>query len=272
MKSFKFTMIFTLFILKAATAQYIVVKVTGNVTYKGKAIVSGIELKSTDIIHWSSGKDKLLVIIIGKGDRILTKSPKAKPDKFGFSELAAVALHLNSASEALSARGDLDEKIPDALQTAPKSNGIVIFEQENKFLFDPNEYPQTINSGFFVQIDIPGQMADIRKLKVNGDTIFVAYADLKPKTIDPNTVYNLGYYDRSNKKSQRITSFNPYFDLTGETENMIAASVSAYQQENLSKEAVRDSVYSIVYSTTGKPNGISFARLFNKYWLSKGKK
>jgi hypothetical protein len=256
--------------LNRAAAQYIVVKVTGNVTYGAKAIAPGTELKNTDLIHWSSGKDKLLVIMIGKGDLILTKSPKARSDGSGFSELAIAALHLSSTSGALSGRGDLSEKIPGALQPTPKSNGVVIFEQENKFLFDPGEYPQGSGATFFVQIEIPDQQPFTRRLKTNNDTLLINYPDIKNDKMDSTVVYKM-YYRDATKKSSLVTFFSPYFDLTRETEGMIAASVSAYQRENLSKEAVRDSVYSIVYSTSGKPNGISFTKLFDKYWLSKGK-
>jgi len=45
MKNCIFAIIFSLFMLNRAAAQYIVVKVTGNVTYGAKAIAPGTELK-----------------------------------------------------------------------------------------------------------------------------------------------------------------------------------------------------------------------------------
>jgi hypothetical protein len=271
MKKFTLIIFFILFFFNVVRAQYTVIKVIGSVYEGNEKITSHTILENTAKLLYSSLNDRLIVKDKEKGIQIIAPSPKAIKVKNQLSELLLYSIHLNSTSESLSGRGELVEKIPDALQTAPKSNGMVIMEKENKYLFDPLEYPQTNAGTFFAEMDVPNQKPVIRRLKTNNDTLLINYADLITEKMDSTVKYKIGYFNKDAvKKTQLVTSFEPYFDLTNETQDMIAASVLAYQHENITKDAVRDSVYSIVYVNSGKPNGISFTKLFNKYWLSKG--
>lgn len=250
----------------AANAQYIVTKVSGKVkNAAGVAVRPGSQLKADDRLSWSSLADKLWVIIVGKGEKILSPSPKAAAASNLFTEVLMSSLHQNSASGSLSGRGEIVEKIPDAFHTASTSNGKLMMEQENKFLFDPAAYSR---GTFFLEIDIPGQPAVIRKLKTNRDTLMVNYADLATETVNSSIKYSVGY--SAGGTSTLVSVFVPYFDMTAELDNTIANTILAYQSTNTPKDAVRDSVYRNVYANSAKPNGILFMQLFEKYWAGKG--
>jgi hypothetical protein len=251
-----------------ANAQYIVTKVSGKVKNQaGNSVRPGTQLKDNERLSWSSLADKLWVVMIGKGEKIISPSPKATPDNNLLSELLTSSLHQNSSSGSLSGRGEIIEKIPDALHTAATSNGKLIMEQKNKFLFDQTAYPQS-NGVFFIEIDIPGVSPVIRKLTTSADTLMINYPDLVTETINPSIKYSIGY--SSGGRSRLVSFFVPYFDLTADMENMVANTVLAYQGISTNKDVVRDSVYRNVYASTGKPNGILFTELFDKYWISKG--
>lgn len=249
-----------------ANAQYIVTKVSGKVkNAAGVAVRPGSQLKADDRLSWSSMTDKLWVVIVGKGEKILSPSPKAAPNGNLIAEVLMSSLHQNSTSGSLSGRGEIIEKIPDAFHTAPASNGKLMMEEENKFLFDTEAYKGGV---FFLEIDIPGQPAVIRKLETNRDTLMINYADLATETVNPAIKYSVGY--SADGSSKLVSVFVPYFDMTAELDNTIANTILAYQSTNTSKDAVRDSVYRNVYANSAKPNGILFTQLFEKYWVSKG--
>lgn len=253
-------------------AQYIVTKVAGKVKNEaGDYVRPGTELKSDAKLSWSSQNDKLWVVIVGKGEKIITPTPQAAAPNNVLTQVLIASLHQSSTSAALSGRGEIIEKIPDALRTDPKSNGKVIIEQENKYNFDPAIYPQGNAGVFFVEIDVPQQTPIIRTLKTVGDTLYINYADLVTEITDPAIRYSIGYHNKTAAgRDQLVISFDPYFDMTSEMEDMIANTVLAYQNVNNNKDAVRDSVYRNIYASSGKPNGILFTDLYNKYWLSKG--
>lgn len=272
MKNFILIAFLILIIGKAANGQYVVTKVLGQVhNAAGVTIRPGSQLKNNERLSWSSMHDKLWVIIIGKGEKIISPSPQAASGNNLFTEILVSSLQLDSRSASLSGRGEFIEKIPDALATNPNSNGKVIIEQENKFLFDPKTFPQTNGSRFFIEVDAPRQAPSIRPLKTDNDTLLISYGDLMTETTGLNIEYKLGYSDKSGGGNSRlVSSFVPYFDLTNDMEGTIANSVMVYTQQNIAKEAVRDSIYQNVYANSGKPNGILFMNLFEQYWASKG--
>jgi C1A family cysteine protease len=250
-----------------ANAQYIVTKVSGKVKNgAGNPVRPGSNLKSDEQLSWSSVADRLWVVIVGKGEKILSPSPKAAKANNFLSEVIMSSLHQDSRSGSLSGRGEIIEKIPDAFRTAPTSNGKLVMELENKFLFDATTYPQ--NGVFFLEIDMPGLAPIIRRLKTNRDTLLISYADLVTETVNSFIKYSVGF--SNNGRSQLVAIINPYFDQTADLENMTAHTVLAYQGVTISKEAVRDSIYRNIYASLGKPNGILFTNLFNKYWASNG--
>jgi C1A family cysteine protease len=271
MKKLTLIALFVLFICTGVNAQYIVTKVNGRVKNgAGEYLRPGSQLKADEHITWSTINDKIWVIIVGKGEKIISPQPGV-PHSGPFQELLTSSLHLDSKSGSLSGRGEIIEKIPDALHADVKSTGKIVIEDQNKFLFDPQLYPQTDGSVFFIEIDIPQQAPIIRPLKSVADTLYMTASDLATETTGPDIKYTLGYHSRSAaNKSQLVSIFKPYFDITNEVESTIAISIKAYKSGGMPKEAVRDSIYLNVYSTIGKPNGILFMDLFNKYWASNG--
>jgi len=252
-------------------AQYIVTKVSGRVkTSDGKYIKPGSQLKPDDKLQWSTMQDKLYVVVVGKGEKIIAPSAAAAAGNNVYTELLLSALHQTSRSGSLSGRGEIIEHIPDALKTYAASNGKIIIEDENKFLFNPATYPQENGSTFFVEIDAPLKSPVIRPVNARNDTLIINYTDLATETSNPNIKYSLGYYDKSNGTSKLVTTFAPYFDKTNEMETLIASTIQAYQGTDQKPEQVRDSVYRSLYAASGKPNGILFVQLFNKYWQNKG--
>ncbi|MEO6497612.1 MAG: hypothetical protein ABIN95_01300, partial [Mucilaginibacter sp.] len=271
MKKYILFVFVILFISKAASAQYFVTKVSGKVKDEaGDYIRPGIKLTGNETLLWSSAKDRVWVIITGQGEKIITPSPKAVQQNNLFKEVLSASTYQVSQYGSLTSRAEIIEKIPDALKVNDKSNGKLVIEPENKYLFDPKVYPQTNGSAFFVEIDVPLEKPIIRKLKSNADTVFINSTDLVTETVNPSIKYSLGYFDKAAGKSQLVISFNPYFDLTNEMEAIVGNSVLAYIGSGKTKETVRDSVYQSVYATSGKPNGILFTALFNKYWENKG--
>jgi C1A family cysteine protease len=269
MKKLTFIALLFQLISAAANAQYIVTKVNGRIKNgAGQYIRPGTQLKADEHVTWSTMNDKLWVIVIGKGEQVLSPQPGSQHGSGPFQELLLSSLHLDSHSGSLSGRGEIIEKIPDALHADSKSTGKIIIEEVNKFLFDPQQYPQTNGSVFFIEIDVPQQAPIIRRLKANADTLYLTSSDLATETMSPDIKYTLGYHSAS--KSQLVSIFKPYFDITNEMESTIGVSIKAYKPSGLSKEAVRDSIYLNIYSTTGKPNGILFMEIFNNLWGSNG--
>ena len=256
----------------AAKAQYVVTKVSGKVLNQaGNSVRPGSVLKDNDRLSWSSPADKIWVVMVGKGEKILSPSPKAEANNSVLTEVLISSLHQNSSSGSLSGRGEIIEKIPDAFRTAENSNGKLIMEYENKFLYDAAQFPQTNGSVFFLQIEIPGQAPIIRTLKTDNDTLFVNYADLVTESTHPSIKYSIAYHSKTPvNKSTLIAAFSPYFDFTAELNGTIANTILAYQGTDIGKDALRDSVYRNVYANLGKPNGLLFVAQFNKFWLSKG--
>src|SRR5580698_10494323 len=130
MKLFLLTAFLLLFILKDIKAQYTVIRFVGKVTYKEIKINGRKELDTTSI-NFFSLKDTL---VVRKGGAIiqLTKNNSNKlRGKSSLREFAYLSFRLNSTSGALSGRGEIIEKIPDALQPSSNSNGKVILQKEN---------------------------------------------------------------------------------------------------------------------------------------------
>jgi len=270
MKKLVTTLIFITLLVSSLRAQYIVTKVSGRVKNStGSFIKPGTELKPQDRLTWSSLNDKLWVVIIGKGEKVISPSPQAVSGNNALTELLVSALHQDSQSGSLSGRGEIIERVPDALHTDPNSGGRVIIDEGGKFLFDPKQYPQTETSTFFAEIEVPGEQPIIRKLKTDKDTLFLGYLSLITETIDPSIGYKLGY-KRADGVSELVTSFTPYFDLTHDMESTIANTILAYSKTTATENTVRDSVYHNVYANVGKPNGLLFMALFEQYWQSKG--
>jgi C1A family cysteine protease len=146
----------------------------------------------------------------------------------------------------------------------------VVIENENKFLFDPKQYPQGNAGVFFLEIDAPQKAPVIRTLTAVNDTLMINYPDFATETSDAATRYSLGYHDKTSANhDQLVVSFEPYFDQVNEMEAMVANTIRAYAAVT-AKDAVRDSVYRNVYANSGKPNGLLFTELFDKYWANKG--
>ena len=272
MKNLTLTFLFVLLIGKCADAQYIVTKVAGRVKGEdGVYIKPGSQLKGSEHLTWSSLKDKLWVVIIGKGEKTIAPSPDVAATNNVFVQLLSSSLHQDSKSASLSGRGNSNEKIPEVLHTSPGSNGKLIIENENKFLFDPQQYPQADNGFFFVEIDIPLQVPVTRRLKTNADTLYINYYDLATETYNADYRYRLGYRRLTGTaKSESVSFFDPYFDLAADMETTIASAILAYQATGVAKDAARDSVYQNVYANIGKPNSFLFNSAFERYWKSKG--
>jgi hypothetical protein len=270
MKKVLFSSAFILCLAVVAKAQYIVTKVNGRVKKAdGTYVTPGAQLKDNDQLTWSSQKDNLYVVIIGKGEKIISPAPATSAGSGAITQQLMSSLRQSSKSASLSGRGEIIEKLPEAMHTNPNSNGKVIIEQENKFLFDPKLYPQTGGAVFFAEIDMPGQNPIIRRLKTNGDTLLIDYTDLITETTGPLLKYSLGYHNPgAANASQLVSAFVPYFDMTGEMDDFIPNTILAYKGGTATKEAVRDSVYQNLYASSAKPNGILFTALFNKYWVN----
>lgn len=271
MKRINFFLLSALCLTTTVKAQYIVTKVAGKVkNQSGESVRPGTELQDNTRLSWSSLGDKIWVVIVGKGEKIITPSPKATPGENLFSEVLMASLHQNSKSGSLSGRGEIIEKLPDALRTNTAGNNKVIIEKENKFLFDTKLYPQGNAGVFFLEIDAPQKAPVIRTLTTVNDTLMINYPDFVTETSDAATKYSLGYHDKTGpNRDKLVISFEPYFDQVNELSETIANTIRAYATIP-NKDAVRDSVYRNVYANSGKPNGILFTGLFDKYWANKG--
>ena len=246
-------------------AQYKVTKISGRVkTAVGSYVKPGTELNPTDLVIFSSRKDKIWVIIPGKGEKIISPSPQAQSVITGLSQLLSDAAYDDVPTVSTRAAVSIIENIPGAITPEDEKIGKLIIEQENKFLFDPAQFSQS-DGVFFLQIDANSQRS-VRELKANGDTLIIHYTDFLSESDDPYKRYLLGYYDNTKGKSITVGYIRPYFDLTNEMEDIIANTVNTYKNENMPEDSLRIKAYNNVYSFTGKPNGILFTRLFEKYW------
>jgi hypothetical protein len=260
-----------LIMLKVDAQQYIVLRVVppGQVLYakNQKKVQHGDKLDGSKLVSLQAGQ-KIFVISAKTGLEMWSGSPSnIKTDKSGEQNTLATLFHFSSNSHSLMGRGAKVETIPAALQTADTSNGKVIIEKENKFLFDTNQFPQNSNTAFFIEIDVKEHEPIKRLLKTSQDTVFINYSDLETGSVDSGATYQIGFYYRNDvNKTKLITSFEPYFDLNNETERIISSSIMVYKGQKLSKDALKGIVYSILSDMSGKPNGISFGRLFDKYY------
>jgi len=248
-------------------AQYTVTKVSGRVkTGAGNYIKPGSTLNATDWVVFSSHRDKFWVIVPGKGEKVVTASPQAQVLPTGLSQVLSDATMEDVTAVSLRAGINIIENIPGAITTEDEKKGKIIIEQENKYLFDPALYPQTGRSTFFLQITALSKAPVTHRLKVVGDTLIIYYKDFLSPIDDPSKRYELGYYNESNPVSKRICIINPYFDLINEMEDIIANTVNTYKGENMPEDSLKIKAYNNIYSFTGKPNGLLFSILFEKYW------
>ncbi len=248
-------------------AQYTVTKVSGRVkTGVGAYVRPGSTLNATDLLIFSSHKDKIWVIVPGKGEKVLTPSPQAQVLPNGLSQLLSDASLENVEGVSLRAGVNIIENIPGAITSEDERKGKIIIEQENKYLFDVSQYPQTGRSTFFLQITAMSKAPVTHRLKVVGDTLVIYYKDFLSPIDDPTRRYELGYYNENSPASKRICVINPYFDLINEMEDIIANTVNTYKGEKMSEDSLKMKAYNNIYSFTGKPNGILFSTLFEKYW------
>jgi len=249
-------------------AQYVVTKVSGRIkTGAGSYIRPGSAINETDILIFSSTKDKVWLIIPGKGEKMVTPSSQAQAVDNGISQLLSDATMSDIATVSLRAGVSIIENIPAAVVPEDEKSGKVIIEQENKFLFDTAQYPQGDNGGtFFLQIDAASVKPVTHRLQSNGDTLVILYKDFLSESIDPYKRYELNYYSFRTNSGQVVAVINPYFDLTNEMEDIIANTVKTYKGQNMTVDSLKLKAYNNVYSFTGKPNGILFSTLFDKYW------
>ncbi len=249
-------------------AQYKVTKVYGRIkTANGNYLRPGAEVNTGDVLIYSSRKDKLWVIVQGKGEKIITPSTQAQAVPDGISQALSDASFADVNAVTFRAAVTIIENIPEAIKAEDEKNGKIIIEQENKFLFDANQYPTTGKSTFFLQIDALSQKSIIRPLRTIGDTLVIYYNDFLTEVNDPTNRYVLGFYDASRQVSSPVAAINPYFDRTNEMEDIIANTINAYKSQNMQEDSLRIKAYNNVYSFSGKPNGILFYMIFEKYWL-----
>jgi len=240
-------------------AQYFVIKVIGKVSDpQGQQISAGKPLKSLAGLKWTSASDKLFVIEPGKGEHIV--SPEKKTEGAKSPDLLDAfqrEFRIQSKSTSLSGRSLYIDKIPDALHPHPLSNGKIIIDKENKFLFDLQSYPQNTASTFFIQIEEAGKPPLIRPLKTIADTLILTQEDLMLPSSAAPAKYTLGYFNKAfNPNNRAVISFVPYFDRDREAAVMAQHIREAYRNFPISKEALRDSIYESLYHALGKPNGL----------------
>ncbi len=255
----------------SVSAQFTVTKVSGRVkTEAGGLIRPGSELKSSEHLYFSSMRDKLWVIQVGKGERMISPSPQATVENNVISQMLISAIHMDYRSGSLSGRGQVIEKLPDALQSDVGGTHKILIEDKNKYLFDLSQYPQTEGRTFFLQIDVPGEAPIVRPLRADADTLIILYTDFLTETNDPATGYKLGYFNPSaNLLSSQISVIHPYFDLTSEMESVVANTILAYTKENKPSDSIMDKAYQNVYFTLGKPDYFLFTDLFSRIWQSR---
>src|ERR1700744_3962959 len=115
MKNFLLIVFFALIILETK-AQYMVIKVIGNVQKKnGQSIKPSTPLKGDSDIMWINSKEKVCAIEIGKGEVVF--EPIAQNENGRFVKFITGVLHLDATTGSLSGRGDIIERVPEALQT-----------------------------------------------------------------------------------------------------------------------------------------------------------
>lgn len=252
-------------------AQFTVTKVSGRIkTGDGDLVRPGSELNSNAHLYFSSLRDKIWVIQVGKGEKMISPTPQAIVENSLFSQMLLSALHVTSMSGSLSGRGQSTEQLPDVLQGDPGVASKVIIEERNQYLFDVSKYPQGNGRSFFLQINIPGQNPIVRRLKTNRDSVIIWLTDFLTESTDPSIQYKLGYFNpSSNPSSSEITSITPYFDQTNEMESVIATTILALDKEDKPVDTIRNHAYRAIYFSLGKPDYLLFTNLFNKLWQTR---
>ena len=270
----KFTLLFSIILVTLnAKAQYFVTKVVPlgevfNSQTDSKPITNGANLHNTSDVKWKPGQVVYVVSVKGpeKWTGNKTKSNGGHTSQNTAWAVIADVMHLGSESYSLMGRGAPVETIPAALQPPDSANGKVIIEKNNKYLFNPEQYPQSSGSAFFIQINLANGESVKRLLKARGDTLLINYSDVATAQGNSPVAYQIGFYDRNSRdKTKLITSFVPYFDLTNETEGIVASAIKAFKNEKMPPELLKDKVYGVVCATSGKPNIFLFNEYFNKY-------
>ena len=271
----KFTLLFSIILVTLnAKAQYFVTKVVPlgevfNSQTDSKPITNGANLHNTSDVKWKPGQ--VVYVVSAKGPEKWTGNTREhdvanKSPNTNLKGMFVVVMHLGSESYSLMGRGAPVETIPAALQPPDSANGKVIIEKNNKYLFNPEQYPQSSGSAFFIQINLANGESVKRLLKAQGDTLLINYSDVATAQGTSPVAYQIGFYDRNSRdKTKLITSFVPYFDLTNETEGIVASSIKAFKNEKMPPELLKDKVYGVVCATSGKPNIFLFNEYFNKY-------
>lgn len=259
-------------IICSLSAQYTVTKVKGRIkTSFGSYIKPGSVILTTDVLIFSSKNDKVWVTSINDGEKVVVPSPEVETIPGGFKEALKDAIFLDPANISLRAGFSIIEKLPAAILSDNNEANKIVIEQENKFLFDPAVYPQNGDGEFFLQIKTAQARQDLpRRLRVHNDTLLIYYSDFLTETLSPSNSYILGYHKTNSSTSVKVADIRPYFDLTNEMEGIIANTIKSYKKAGITQDSLLIKTYNSVYRLSGKPNGILFTVLFDKYWHGDG--
>lgn len=254
-------------------SQYTVTKIVGQVKNKtsGERLVPGSKLKDDDLLEFSSPTDLLRVIVSGKGIYVISPTPKSGNGQNMIVEMLKSALKIKSKEGYLSGRSEETNIIPAALETEAAVNKNTLIGEVNKYLFDTNQYDIANGSRFFLQVEFEGIKPEIHALKTYGDTLLIYPSDFNPRQgVNGTGSYTLGYFSKDKNSSESLSSIRPYIDTTGEMETIIKVIIDENKQ--LDKVALQNACYAEIYEAMGKPSGIQFESVFNKFWTGHSKK
>jgi hypothetical protein len=249
-------------------SQYTVTKVIGHVINQtsGQILYPGSKLRDDDMLAFSSANDMLRVIVSGKGIYVISPGPRSEVQQSAIVDMLKSALKIKAREGYLSSRSEEDELIPAVLQTDASINTNNLLRTENKYLFDPRNYPVSNGNRFFLQTEVMGSPPVIRPLKTLADTLFLYASDVQTN----NAVYKLGFFSKEKNSSQLLAEIKPLMDSTLAMETIIQLIVDENKQTD--KSVLKRACYTEVYEAIGKPSALLFNRAFDKIVSAHSKK
>ncbi|HVM90050.1 MAG TPA: hypothetical protein VMT76_17820 [Puia sp.] len=261
-------LIILLFSFNAASAQYIVTKVIGDVKkISGEQVKIGSVLNGEEALMFSTSNDLIRAIVAGKGTFIISPSKEAKEKQNKLVEILKYSMHIKSKEEYLSGRGENTETIPDAFGVDARVNQKNLIRNSNKFLFNKNSFDVSNGSRFFLQISGQGKQPIIRPLKTNGDTLIIYRDDFVTDVRDSvkKIKYVLGFFSRQSGISNSVADIDPSFDFSDDMEKIIGIVIS--QSTETGEVLLQQRCYAEVYTSLGKPSDIDFKNTFDRIYV-----
>ena len=259
-----------------AQEKYTITKIIGKIkSENGSFLKPGNILQKNPTLVYSSSQDGIRAIGNNGKVYLFTASKNATKNSQGLFTAVLSQFVRTESGGNMSTRAISDEI--NWVQENLNYSGKILLTDENRYLFDVKKYNVNDGNLFFIQInkkdDYEDKNTEWRKLKTNGDTLYIRYIDIIPKDGNlENTDFKLGYFYVKKNISSDVLGVPLHFvyDVVNDLENITKTTIEAYKNNpKFTKEKIREVAYQQILENLGKPSDIEFLKIFEKLYSQK---